>query len=279
MKRRCDGARVHGQWSRWAGVQSLRAGDRVVVPFPVPAVTARSASADMLALRETQSNAWMAGAVGLFAVRHLQLLAHARWLRRQPGRNARVPYADVNPLKVRELDDEHCCSSDIFPTGYMAAKRAASNRATPSPSSGAAVGQFAIKAPTCRGGRVIAIDRFPCPAAHGTRSRQATPSTTRGCLRALEEMTGGRGFGPLHRRGGPRGHTVYTAPTGEDRHDAQTDRPVALRQAFSPAAAAARCRWLASTAVSSASSDGRRRQSLAHHQVGPTHVQRYAVRC
>jgi threonine dehydrogenase-like Zn-dependent dehydrogenase len=65
---------------------------------------------------------------------------------------ARLPFADVGPIKVQdELTDEQVLFlSDIFPTGYMAAETATSNRAIQSPSG--VVGRLVSsrsKAPIC----------------------------------------------------------------------------------------------------------------------------------
>src|SRR3954468_12261632 len=78
---------------------------------------------------------------------------------------ARVPFADVGPLKVPdELTDEQVLFlSDIFPTGYMGAEMCNIQPGDTIAVWGCGpVGQFAIKSAYLLGAeRVIAIDRFP----------------------------------------------------------------------------------------------------------------------
>ena len=114
---------------------------------------------------------------------------------------ARVPFADVGPLKVPDglTDEQVLFLSDIFPTGYMGAEMCDIKPGDVVAVWGAGpVGQFAIASARLLGAeRVIAIDRFALPAAHGARQggRDATPSTTRSddVHEALLELTGGRG--------------------------------------------------------------------------------------
>ena len=77
---------------------------------------------------------------------------------------ARVPFADVNPLKIEaDLTDEQVLFlSDIFPTGYMGAEMCDIQRGEVIAVWGAGpVGQFAIASARLLGAeRVIAIDRF-----------------------------------------------------------------------------------------------------------------------
>src|SRR4029453_3536394 len=77
---------------------------------------------------------------------------------------ARVPFADVGPLKVPEglTAEPVLFLSDIFPTGYMAAEMCDIQGGDVVAVWGAGpVGQFAIAGAKWRGAeRVIAIDRF-----------------------------------------------------------------------------------------------------------------------
>src|SRR5204862_2766809 len=78
---------------------------------------------------------------------------------------ARVPFADVGPVKVpSDLSDEQVLFlSDIFPTGYMAAENCNIHPGHVIAIWGCGpVGQFAIASAFLLGAaRVIAIDRFP----------------------------------------------------------------------------------------------------------------------
>ena len=77
---------------------------------------------------------------------------------------ARVPFADVGPLKVPDdlTDEQVLFLSDIFPTGYMAADICDIQPGDIVAVWGCGpVGQFAIKSAYLLGAeRVIAIDRF-----------------------------------------------------------------------------------------------------------------------
>jgi threonine dehydrogenase-like Zn-dependent dehydrogenase len=78
---------------------------------------------------------------------------------------ARVPFADVGPIKVPEglTDEQVLFLSDIFPTGWMAAENCGIQPGDVVAVWGCGpVGQFAIKSAYMQGAeRVIAIDRFP----------------------------------------------------------------------------------------------------------------------
>src|SRR5947208_16032057 len=78
---------------------------------------------------------------------------------------ARVPFADVGPIKIPEgLDDEQVLFlSDIFPTGYMAAEQCGIRQGDTIAVWGCGpVGLLSIKSCFLLGAeRVIAIDRFP----------------------------------------------------------------------------------------------------------------------
>jgi threonine dehydrogenase-like Zn-dependent dehydrogenase len=112
---------------------------------------------------------------------------------------ARVPFADVGPLKVPDhLNDEQVLFlSDIFPTGYMAAENCNIERGDTVAVFGCGpVGQFAIVSAYLLGAeRIIAIDRIP------ERLRMAQTKAKAEVLNyeevdvfeALKEMTGGRG--------------------------------------------------------------------------------------
>ena len=84
---------------------------------------------------------------------------------------ARVPFADVGPLKVPDglTDEQVLFLSDIFPTGYMGAEMCDIKPGDVIAVWGAGpVGQFAIASAKLLGAeRVIAIDRFPVPPADG----------------------------------------------------------------------------------------------------------------
>src|ERR687889_59772 len=109
-------------------VKNLNVGDRVVVPFPIACGNCAACGAEAYSLCENSNpNAWMAeklmgpSPAGIFGYSHM-LGGYAGG----QAEYARVPFADVGPIKVpNDLDDEKVLFlSDIFPTGYFAADQA-----------------------------------------------------------------------------------------------------------------------------------------------------------
>ena len=104
----------------------LKVGDRVVVPFTIACGRCFYCKEQLWSLCDNSNpNAWMAeklygySASGLFGYSHMY--------GGYPGGQAeyaRVPFADVGPLKVPDTltDEQVLFLSDIFPTGYMAAE-------------------------------------------------------------------------------------------------------------------------------------------------------------
>jgi threonine dehydrogenase-like Zn-dependent dehydrogenase len=184
-----------------SGVKNLKAGDRVVNPFPISCGGCYFCQETMFSLCENSNpNAWMAekmwghSPAGLFGYSHM-LGGYAGG----QAQYARIPFADVGPIKVPDgvPDEKVLFLSDVFPTGYMAAEQAQIRPGDTVAVWGCGpVGQFSIKSAQMFGaGRVIAIDRFP------ERLRMAQANS--GCdilnyeevnvHEALLEMTGGRG--------------------------------------------------------------------------------------
>ena len=225
------------------GVQNLAVGDRVVVPFPIACGHCAQCEREMYSLCENSNpNAWMAEKLwgyspcGIFGYSHM-LGGYAGG----QAEYARVPFADVNPIKVPEgLDDEQVLFlSDIFPTGYMAAEACGIQPGDTIAVWGCGpVGMFAIKSAYMLGAeRVIAIDRFPyrLRMAHERAGAETINYEETDIFDALEEMTGGRGPDHCIDAVGLEGH----APGIHGAYDKmktvmmmETDRPVALRQAI-----------------------------------------------
>jgi threonine dehydrogenase-like Zn-dependent dehydrogenase len=224
-------------------VQNLQVGDRVVVPFPIACGHCSQCEREMYSLCENSNpNAWMAEKLwgyspcGIYGYSHM-LGGYAGG----QAEYARVPFADVNPLKVPDaLDDEQVLFlSDIFPTGYMAAEACGIQPGDTIAVFGCGpVGQFAIKSAYMLGAdRVIAIDRFPYRLRMARERAGADTINYEECdiFEALEEMTGGRGPDHCIDAVGLEGH----APGVHGAYDKvktammmETDRPVALRQAI-----------------------------------------------
>ncbi|HET6803040.1 MAG TPA: alcohol dehydrogenase catalytic domain-containing protein, partial [Casimicrobiaceae bacterium] len=147
-------------------VRNLKVGDRVVVPFPIACGACFACEAKMFSLCENSNpNAWMAeklmghSPAGAFGYSHM-LGGFAGG----QAEYARVPFADVGPLKVPDgmSDDQALFLSDILPTGYMAAEMCDITAGDTVAIWGCGpVGQFAIASAKMLGAeRIIAIDRF-----------------------------------------------------------------------------------------------------------------------
>ena len=163
----CSATSSWARWSRSARKQALKVGDRVVVPFTIACGRCWFCKEQLWSLCDnTNPNAWMAEKVygyagsGLFGYSHMY--------GGYPGGQAeyaRVPFADVGPLKVPDTltDEQVLFLSDIFPTGYMAAENCQIKPGDTVAVWGCGpVGQFAIKSAFLLGAeRVIAIDASP----------------------------------------------------------------------------------------------------------------------
>ncbi|HJQ09627.1 MAG TPA: zinc-dependent alcohol dehydrogenase [Gemmatimonadaceae bacterium] len=183
-------------------VKKLKVGDRVVVPFPIACGACWSCQHDMWSLCENSNpNAWIAekmlghSPAGVFGYSHM-LGGFAGG----QAEYARVPFADVGPLKVPEdlSDDKVLFLSDIFPTGYMGAEMCGIKPGDTIAVWGCGpVGQFAIASARLLGAEcVIAIDRFPYRlklAREGAAADVTINYEETNVLEALKELTGGRG--------------------------------------------------------------------------------------
>jgi threonine dehydrogenase-like Zn-dependent dehydrogenase len=224
-------------------VHNLEIGDRVVVPFPIACGRCEQCSREMYSLCENSNpNAWMAEKMwgyspcGVFGYSHL-LGGYAGG----QSEYARVPFADVGPIKVPEEleDDQVLFLSDILPTGYMAAEMCGIEPGDVVAVWGCGpVGQFAIKSAYLLGAeRVIAIDRFDYRlevARRGGGAETLNYEETN-IPEALEEMTGGRGPDHCIDAVGMEGHAPGVAFAYDKLKTnlfMETDRPVALRQAI-----------------------------------------------
>ncbi|MBV9302704.1 MAG: glutathione-dependent formaldehyde dehydrogenase [Acidobacteriaceae bacterium] len=224
-------------------VKNLNIGDRVVVPFPIACGRCFSCQRELFSLCENSNpNAWMAeklwghSPAGLFGYSHL-MGGYAGG----QAEYARVPFADVGPIKVPEglSDDQVLFLSDIFPTGYMGAEMCNIQSGDTIAIWGCGpVGQFAIKSAFLLGAeRVIAIDRFgPRLKMAREKGRAETLNYEEvDVLETLKEMTGGRGPDACIDAVGLEAHTpslVHAYDRAKQALMLETDRPIALRQAI-----------------------------------------------
>ncbi len=224
-------------------VSNLRGGDRIVVPFPIACGRCLQCQRGLFSLCENSNpNAWMAeklwgfSPAGIFGYSHM-LGGYAGG----QAEYARVPYADVNHLKVPEgmADEQVLFLSDILPTGYMAAENCSIQPGDTVAVWGCGpVGQFAIVSAYLLGAeRVIAIDRFPyrLEMAHAHGKADVLNYEEVDVHEALKEMTGGRGPDSCIDAVGMEGHAPGPVGAYDRVKQAammETDRPIALRQAI-----------------------------------------------
>ena len=227
-----------------SGVRNLKVGDRVVVPFPIACGACDMCRRDLFSLCENSNpNAWMAEKLwghspcGIFGYSHM-LGGYAGG----QAEYARVPFADVGPLKVPDgmSDEQVLFLSDIFPTGYMGAEMCNIQPGDIIAVWGAGpVGQFAIASARLLGAeRIIAIDRFPYRLRMAKERAGATEVINyeeQSVLEALRELTAGRGPDACIDAVGMEAHghpAVYAYDRVKQAMMLETDRPLALREAI-----------------------------------------------
>src|SRR4051812_1215357 len=185
------------------GVENLKAGDRVVVPFPIACGNCWACKHELYSVCENSNpNYGLAekffghGTAGIFGYSHL-----TGGYAGGQAEYARVPYADVGPIKIEDgLPDEQVLFlSDIFPTGYMGAEFCEITGGETIAVFGAGpVGQFAIASAVMLGAeRVIAIDQYDYRLQMARNRAGATDiinfSEDPDIVEQLKELTGGRG--------------------------------------------------------------------------------------
>jgi len=226
------------------GVSNLKVGDRVVVPFPIACGNCGACRAGATSLCENSNpNAWMAEKMwghspcGIFGYSHL-LGGYAGG----QAEYARVPFADVGPLKVpSHLSDEQVLFlSDIFPTGYMGAEMCDIQPGAVVAVWGAGpVGLFAMASARMLGAeQVIAIDRYEKRLMRATQGAGATHTINyeeHDVYSVLQGLTGGRGPDACIDAVGLEAHSdslMYAVDRAKQAVMLESDRPLALRQAI-----------------------------------------------
>lgn len=224
-------------------VETLKKGDRVVVPFPISCGNCFFCKQDLWSLCDNSNpNAWMAER--LYGYSPAGIYGYSHLLGGYAGGQAeyvRVPFADVGPLKVPEhlTDEQLLFLTDVFPTGYMAAENCDLQPGDTVAVWGCGpVGQFAIKSAWMLGAeRVIAIDRFPerLRLAAEQSGAETLNYEEVDVLEALKEMTGGRGPDACIDAVGMEAHGTEPDALYDRAKQAvrlETDRPHVLRQAI-----------------------------------------------
>ncbi len=226
-----------------SAVKNLKVGDRVVVPFPIACGNCFFCQKGLFSVCENSNpNAvlaeemWGHSPAGIYGYSHL-LGGYAGG----QAQYARVPYADVNPIKIENgfTDEQVLFLSDIFPTGYMAAENCQIQGGDTVAVWGCGpVGQFAIKSAYLLGAeRVIAIDRFPerLGMAREKGGAETLNYEDVNISEALEEMTGGRGPDSCIDAVGMEAHghgAIYAYDRMKQAAMLESDRPIALREAI-----------------------------------------------
>lgn len=225
-----------------SGVRNLSKGDRVIVPFPISCGKCFFCKHELWSLCDNSNpNAWMLEALygysgaGLFGYSHLY-----GGFDGGQAQYARVPFADVGPLKVPgHLPDEKVLFlTDIFPTGYMAAEYCNIHGGDVVAVWGCGpVGLFAIKSAYLLGAeRVIAIDCVPERlrlAESFGGAETIDESEVDDIVEELKLRTGGRGPDSCIDAVGmeAHGHGIsYLYDEAKQMVRLESDRPTALRQ-------------------------------------------------
>lgn len=222
-------------------VKNLKIGDRVIVPFPIACGKCFYCDQEWFSQCEnTNPNGWMQEAMwghatgGVYGYSHL-LGAYAGG----QAEYARVPFADVNPLKVpKDIADEKVLFlTDAFPTGFFAADNCDIKPGDTIAIWGAGpIGQFAARSAFLLGAeRVIVIDRleYRLKMAREAGAETINFEEEENLLETLKVMTGGRGpdacidaVGMQASGGGILGVIDHVKQAVK----LETDRPMALRE-------------------------------------------------
>lgn len=225
------------------GVNNLKKGDRVVVPFTIACGNCYFCNKDLWSLCDVSNpNQKMAkenfghSPSGLFGFSHM-LGGFAGG----QAEYARIPYADVGPLKVPDgmKDEQVLFLTDIFPTGYMAAENAEIEPGDTVAVWGCGpVGQFAIRSAYMLGAeRVIAIDRIPerLKMAKEQSKAEVLNYEEVNIIEALDEMTNGRGPDRCIDAVGMEAHgtdAMNLVDRAKQTLGVESGRPIALREAI-----------------------------------------------
>jgi threonine dehydrogenase-like Zn-dependent dehydrogenase len=225
-------------------VDNLKAGDRVVVPFPIACGGCNACAKGLFSCCENSNpNAAMAEKVmghpvaGIFGYSHL-----TGGFAGGQAEAARVPFADVGPIKIEsDLPDEAVLPlSDALPTGWMGAEITDIQDGDVVAVWGAGpVGLYAALAAKQLGAaRVILIDRieYRLKQAREVIGVETINYEQTAVLEALNELTAGRGPDVCVEAVGMEAHHGHAAVNAYDRVKQagrmETERPHAVREAI-----------------------------------------------
>ena len=228
------------------GVENLKVGDRVVVPFPIACGNCWSCQHGLYSVCENSNpNAGLGekmfghATAGIFGYSHL-----TGGYAGGQAEYARVPFADVGPIKIEDdlTDEQVLFLSDVFPTGYMGAELCDISGGEVVAVFGAGpVGLFAIASAILLGAeQVIAVDHQPYRLEMARNKAGATATINASedpdVVEQLKELTGGRGPDAVIDCVGleaTHGHAlVNAADRFKQANRLETDRGPALRDAI-----------------------------------------------
>jgi threonine dehydrogenase-like Zn-dependent dehydrogenase len=226
------------------GVNNLKMGDRVVVPFALACGNCDQCMLGNFSCCENANpTAWMPekfmghAACGAFGYSHL-----TGGFAGGQAEYVRVPFADFGPLKVPEglADEQILFLSDIFPTGYMGAEMCEiTPRKVVAVWGAGPVGQFAVASARLLGAeRIIVIDRFPYRLRLAIEKAGATDAINyeeQNVQEVLRDLTAGRGPDACIDCVGLEAHGTglqYAYDAAKQKAKLQLDRPIAVREAI-----------------------------------------------
>lgn len=221
----------------------LKVGEKVVVPFTIACGKCFFCEQQLWSCCDNSNpNYWVAEKLmgsspsGLFGYSHM-----TGGYAGGQAQYARVPFADVGPLKVpSDIPDEKVLFlSDIFPTGYMGAENCNIKPGDTVAIWGAGpVAQFAIRSAVMLGAeRVIAIDRFEyrLQMARDGGAETINYEEVDSVLDTLKDMTAGIGPDSVMDAVGMEAHAdsaMYYVDRAKQAVMLETDRPIVLREAI-----------------------------------------------
>src|SRR5581483_10029423 len=221
--------------------EKLKVGDRVVVPFTIACGRCFFCEQQLWSCCDNSNpNYWIAEKLmgyspsGLFGYSHM-MGGYAGG----QAQYARVPFADVGPLKIPEgiPDEQVVFLSDIFPTGYMGAENCNIRRGDTVAIWGCGpVGQFAIRSAFLLGAeRVIAIDRidYRLRMAEQAGAETINYEQVDDVIQVLKDMTGNIGPDSCMDAVGMEAHQdsiMYFMDRTKQALRIEADRPIVLRQ-------------------------------------------------
>jgi threonine dehydrogenase-like Zn-dependent dehydrogenase len=224
------------------GVDSLKVGDRVVVPFTISCGNCFFCKRQQFSLCENSNpNAWMAeqlwghSPTGIFGYSHL-----TGGYAGGQAEYARVPFADVGPIKIPDgmPDEQALFLSDILPTGWMGAENCDIEPGDTIAVWGCGpVGLLTIVSAYLLGAeRVIGIDRVPerLRLAREKAGAETINFEEENVHETLMDMTGGRGPDACIDAVGMEAHAHGLGAYDRIKQALmlETDRPMALREAI-----------------------------------------------